>query len=429
MFFECTISLGRSRLQITNRQAARSAPDSHDTSNAASTQDVPVGIRRHRSLRSLIFKRFSGENYIELPAPAGVSELHGSDPVFELDGSHESIPSCPTAIQSECAVASTTNSPSHVSPRACDVPVAHEPERITLTIPVESYPMADTGHDISNNQPAIMRRVVSLPSDDILLNFISAVHPQRVISAPSASSIKEDQSSPVPLPWALNGVSIFYAATSERFIINTDGQGVKQLITALEIRPTSVCNVSRSTSLRDLTRLRTTIRTYTVKLSPKLLQDLPFVNLIRSVSLEDANFYQSDQNLHDIRYIMKSKDKQQHYFRAGKLSFSSRNSVIHRAYPPLKCDQCTRVFTGQHRRRIFAGHRKRIHGHATSKVEDHSTPQLSDCQNRRSNTRCSRLSRQSTKRMSKPGNPGSKNFEHRNRSLKRHSLRDHGCKL
>jgi hypothetical protein len=75
--------------------------------------------------------------------------------------------------------------------------------------------MADTGHDISNNQPAIMRRVVSLPSDDILLNVISAVHPQRAISAPSASSIKEDQSSPVLLPGALNGVSVFYAATSE----------------------------------------------------------------------------------------------------------------------------------------------------------------------------------------------------------------------
>jgi len=303
--------------------------------------------------------------------------------------------------------------------------------RSTSAVSHELFPMVDISPLTLNYQPDIVRRSASLPGVTELPpenRALGAAVPRRALSESSVSNPIENHPVLQSLPGALNGVSIFYATTSERFIVNPDGQGVRQLTKALEIHQSCMRKPFRSSSLNELHHSKPAVRTYTVKINPKLLQNLPFANLIRSASLEDANFYQSVQDLHNMRYMMKAKEKQRHHFRAGKLSISARDSVIRKAYPPLKCDQCTRVFTGQHRRRILAGHCKRMHGHAASKSEALGSPRTSDCQTRRSDTRCSRLSRGGTKRVSRPGK-GSMGFEHRNRSLRKHSLRDHGCKL
>jgi hypothetical protein len=576
MHIKLEISFGRAPKEVTNEDTSLSASTSRSISNAlrrASTffktssllhvRDVLIYLKRRRALQKY-FPGYSrqrsvqrNKSYYVYKLATEPVELPGSECLCELDASQNEIPFRATAVQFECAVATTTSSAAHsddivrmelhtlsnalwesesFSPLALTSPNCHntiptvrtglnqvqpfspalrEHERKSHCIDKENnvpfqasmnmlavqgygtqsfdstssnltgprldarvtglYPpltisagsleslnsyvvarsqayvlsapydrqdpdsikptgtlsITQSNPFILNHQPDIMRRsaslpsVIELPSENIALG---AAVPRRALSESSVSNPIENHPVLQSRPGALNGVSIFYATTSERFIVNPDGQGVRQLTKALEIHQSCMRKPFRSSSLNELHHSKPAVRTYTVKINPKLLQNLPFANLIRSASLEDANFYQSVQDLHNMRYIMKAKEKQRHHFRAGKLSISARDSVIRKAYPPLKCDQCTRVFTGQHRRRILAGHCKRMHGHAASKSEALGSPRTSDCQTRRSDTRCSRLSRRGTKRVSRPGK-GSMGFEHRNRSLRKHSLRDHGCKL
>ncbi|KAF2795751.1 hypothetical protein K505DRAFT_359909 [Melanomma pulvis-pyrius CBS 109.77] len=294
------------------------------------------------------------------------------------------------------------------------------------------HPITDNLAAVTNAEPITMKRSASLPLAPELSPSgaaFTAVFPQRAISAPGVSGHLTDDMMPSALSGALNGVSIFYSAKSEQYIIDTDAENIEQLTKSMEIHQCSTRNPGRTSSLTDLHNAKTLTRTYTLKISPKHLRDLPFANLMRSASLEDADFYKSVQEFYDIRYVMDIKEKKQHRFQAGKISLSSRDTVMRKAYPPLKCDQCPRVFTGQYRRRILAGHRKRAHRRAPSISEDVVSPQTLHCQRSRSHLRrrstsrssayttCSRLNSRNTIKKSKSDTRRRVNLRHRNSTL------------
>lgn len=190
---------------------------------------------------------------------------------------------------------------------------------------------------------------------------------------------------------ALNGVDLFYSARIEPMILNLGGRGMIQTTNDLNFHRQFTQSERQTSSCMASVRSLKIIRNGTIRSSQNCFRDLPFANLIRSLSVGDSTSYQSARKFKSLLRLFHSSDRQRHQFRAGKISVSSRNVLMQRAYPPVKCEQCARIFTGQHRKRKLVRHRKRVHSllsRNTSLSEDCPGPSdihvsTSKCESRR----------------------------------------------
>lgn len=205
--------------------------------------------------------------------------------------------------------------------------------------------------------------------------------PQRSVSAPFGYvKIRTQIVTSKRVLSALNGVSQYYSAKTTRVILDPDGQGLIQLTNSQKIRRCSSYNSHTATTGRDPVRssdLRCLNRTQSLH---ELFNEAPFSELLRSSSLENTNFRQSVNMVHNTRLSLRKGAKRRHRFRHGRTCSSGRGSLMRRAYPEMQCEKCGRIFEGNDRRLKLARHRRKMHAKPQSpnQVTHHETVHLSD---------------------------------------------------
>jgi hypothetical protein len=217
-------------------------------------------------------------------------------------------------------------------------------------------------------EKSVVNRSASLPCSQPDINVLFKLEqiantlPQRSSSTPSTAAFSEGTyASEENKYMALNRVSLFYSAITEPITLNRGGRGTSQTTNGLDFRRQSTQRKRQALSRMASTRSLKRTRSCDMVSGRNLYSDVPFAHLIRSLSTGNSTLYQSVRKFHSILRVLHSSDKKRHRFRAGKMSISSRKVLMERAYPPVKCEQCARIFTGQQRKRKLARHRKRVH--------------------------------------------------------------------
>lgn len=189
--------------------------------------------------------------------------------------------------------------------------------------------------------------------------FLSAA-PKRSISAhPSSAQTYEQLTDQHDTHLPLNGVSVYYNTENGQSFFDMDSRGIRPDIRGFSVR-TSSMSMSRSKSIQPIQ----STGSFSLRINYSYNTGFPFASIVRSTSLESPSFSESVKNLHQIRYELCIKDRPRQRFRGGKLSVSARGSLMHRAYPPVRCKECVQTFTGQYRRRALVRHRKLCHSHS-----------------------------------------------------------------